>query len=654
MTEPRRPPYPYGTWPSPIAPQMLAIDGASLGDPRLHDGVAYWIERRPVEGGRGVIMRGTPDASAHDVTTAGFNVRSTVHEYGGGAYCVHRGTVHFSNFEDQRLYRQDAGSDPTPITADTGGTHRFADGVVTAEGAWWIGVRERHDLGARVEDVANELVALPTDGTAEPRAIASGRDFYAGPRISPDGTRLLFLTWDLPWMPWDGCELFTASLAPDGTLTGVEHVAGVDGEESIWQPEWSPAGDVVFASDRSGWWNLERIRDGDRRSLHPVEAEFGYPQWVFGERSYGFLDDGRIACQYDLGGRTRLGVLDPETGELLDLDLPHDALEWGPNLVTEGQAIVFGAGSATLPKQIVWLDFSARSIDVLRQATEVPVDEAYLSEPMAIDVPTDDGLTAHAFYYPPVNPDVEAPAEERPPLIVKSHGGPTSNTTSILDLEIQFWTSRGFAVVDVNYGGSTGYGRAYRQRLNGNWGVVDLRDCVNAAKSLADRGEVDGQRLLIRGGSAGGYTTLCALTFEPHVFAAGASYYGIADLVPFATGDTHKFESRYEHTMIGPWPEAEAVYRERSPINHVDQLDTPMLLLQGADDKVVPPSQAEIMVEALRTKGVPFAYLLFEGEGHGFRKAETIVTAAEAELSFFAQVLGIERDDVPTLPIENL
>jgi dipeptidyl aminopeptidase/acylaminoacyl peptidase len=525
---------------------------------------------------------------------------------------------------------------------------------VTADGAWWLGVRERHDVGDRVADVVNELVAIPTDGSASPRILAGGRDFYANARISPDGTRVAFLSWDLPWMPWDGTELSVGAFSADAELTDVRTVAGRDGEESIWEPEWSPGSDLVFASDRSGWWNLEAIRDGERRVLHAAEAEFGAPQWTFGDRSFGFLADGRIACSYDRDGRTRFAVLDPENGELLDLDLPHDALRFGPALAVEGSTIVIVAGSATIPNQVVALDFDARSVEVLKESVSVEIDIEHLSVPRAIEFPTEGGLTAHGLFYAPLNADAEGPSGTVPPLIVLAHGGPTGSTTPLFDLGIQYWTTRGFAVVDVNYGGSTGYGRAYRQRLNGQWGVVDLQDCVNAARYLVNRGEVDGDRLVIRGGSAGGYVTICALTWT-ELFAAGATYFGIADLVPFAEGDTHKFESRYEHTMVGPWPEAEALYRERSPINDVDQLSTPMLVLQGSEDEVVPPAQAELIVAALDARGIPHAYLLYEGEGHGFRRAENIVAAREAELSFYAQILGFEpAGDVPRLAITHL
>jgi dipeptidyl aminopeptidase/acylaminoacyl peptidase len=592
-------------------------------------------------------------ADPSDVTPAGFNLRTMVHEYGGGAYCIADGVAFCSSFDDQRLYRVDPGSSPVAITpAVEARRHRYADGRVTPDGRLWIGVRERHPESARSADVVNELVAVPTDGSAEPAVIAEGRDFYASPRISPDGRRLCFLAWDLPWMPWDGCDLFTATLGPDGSLRDVTHVAGTSGEESIWQPEWSPGGELVFASDRSGWWNLERISAGERQVLHRAEAEFGYPAWVFGGSSYAFLADGRIVCGYDRDGRTHFAVLDPDTGALDELDLPYDA--WRPYLVAEGSTAVLVAGSATIPHQVVRVDVATGETEVLRTSSQVDVDPAYFSVPRSIEFPTEGALTAFALFYPPTSPSFAGPEGERPPLIVMSHGGPTGNASPMFSLEMQFWTTRGFAVCDVNYGGSTGYGRAYRERLNGQWGVVDLQDCLNAARYLVETGEADGERLLITGGSAGGYTTICALTFTD-AFAAGASYFGLADLEAFGDGDTHKFELRYEHTLVGPYPEQAALYRERSPIHYVDRISTPMLVLQGADDEVVPPAQAELIVAALRERRVPHAYILFEGEGHGFRKAENIVRSLEAELSFYLQVLGLEPGDrLPTLEIEHL
>jgi dipeptidyl aminopeptidase/acylaminoacyl peptidase len=644
---------PYGAWSSPITPAMLATSRVRLSQTWFEDGSVYWLEGRPAEGGRNVLCRGDAFSSPADLTPEGFNVRTKVHEYGGGAYTVDRGVVYFSNFADQRLYRHEPGAgDPVAITPETGGAHRYADGRLAADGRTWVGVRERHD-GPGPEEVVNEIVTMPTDGAGEIGTIVGGRDFFSNPRISRDGMRLAWLCWDLPWMPWDGCELFVGDLAADGSVSNARLVAGASGSESIWQPEWSPSGDLHWVSDRTGWWNLEAEIGGERRSLCAREAEFGWPQWVFGGSSYAFLDDGRIVCHWQSRGVQHTAVLDPQSGELVDLDVPHTAVSY-PALRASGTHVVFVAGGPTIPEQVVMLDFQSRSVDVLRDSRDGELDEGLLSEAEQIEFPTEDGLTAFAHVYAPRNAAFDGPRDERAPLIVISHGGPTSESTPAFNPEIQFWTSRGFAVVDVNYGGSTGFGRVYRQRLNGAWGLTDTHDCINAARFLVERGDVDGSRLLIRGGSAGGYTTLCALTFHD-VFAAGASYYGLADLEPFMRGGTHKFESRYLVSLVGPYPEAIDVYRARSPIHSVDLLSCPMLLLQGAEDEVVPPAQAEIMVEALERKGLPYAYLLFEGEQHGFRMAEAIQRAAEAELSFYSQILGFEPGDpIPELEITNL
>ena len=642
---------PFGTWRSPISAEMVSIGGVTLSQPRLENGSVYWQESRPSEGGRSVLMLAAPFSETFEVTPPGFNIRTTVHEYGGGAYLIHRGTAFFSNFADQRLYRQEVGADPLAITAESGGRDRYADGRITPDGRWLICVRERHPDPDDPSGVTNELVAIPPDGSAQPLIIRSGRDFYSSPGISPDGSMLCWLEWDLPWMPWDGCEVYVADLADDATLQHARQVAGRAGEESIFQPAWSPAGDLHFVSDRTGWWNLYRERDGQVEALHPAEAEFGWPQWVFGMSAYGFLGDGRIACLWERDGVQHVALLDPESGELIDLDVPQTAIR--PSLDVDGDRVAFVGGGPSIPDQVVLLDVTARSIDVLRSSSSVDVDEGYLSVPHQIEFPTEGGVSAFAHFYPPRNRDAAGPDGERPPLIVMSHGGPTSEATPAFSLDMQFWTSRGFAVVDVNYGGSTGFGRAFRQRLNGNWGIVDTADCIAAARWLAEQGEVDGDRLLITGGSAGGYTTLCALTMHDG-FAAGTSYFGLADLESFVTGGTHKFESRYLFTLVGPYPEEAQRYWSRSPINFTDGISCPMLLLQGDEDRVVPPAQAEIMVEALKRKGLPYAYLLFEGEQHGFRKAESNRRALESELSFYAQVLGFERDDVPALQIENL
>ncbi len=641
---------PRGSWRSPISAGMLATSAVWLSEVWVEDGVTYWLETRPTEGGRLVVVCGGPSTAPADVTPEGFNARTKVHEYGGGSYFVHQGTVFFSNFDDQRLYRQDVGALPIPITPEppAPGSIRYADGRVVPDGRVAIAVRERHEDGG----VFNELVAFLTDGSAEPRIVAGGRDFYSFPRISPDGRLLAWTCWDHPQMPWDGTELWVADLTEGGRVEGARLVAGSP-SESIFQPGWSPDGILHFVSDRTGWWNLYRERDGETLALRPMEAEFGTPQWVFGLSLHAFLADGRIACIYWRNGESRLAMLDGATGEMLDLDLPYSSCR-AETIAADGSRIAFVAGSATIPPQVVTLDFATRSVDVLRESERVVVDEGYLSVPQAIEFPTEGGLTAHALFYLPANRDFAAPQGEKPPLIVMSHGGPTSAVTAEFDLHKQFFTSRGFAVVDVNYGGSAGYGREYRDRLKGTWGVVDVMDCINAAKFLAARGEVDGERLAIRGGSAGGYTTLCALAFHDD-FAAGASHFGLANIEDFATGGTHKFESRYLESLVGRYPEKADVYRARSPVHFADMISCPVILFQGLEDDVVPPAQAEIMVEALGAKGLPYAYLAFEGEQHGFRKAENIERTYGAELFFYAWVFGFELPDVvEPVEIHNL
>jgi dipeptidyl aminopeptidase/acylaminoacyl peptidase len=649
---------PYGSWPSPISAAMVAGDTVGLSAPRLEQGVAYWHESRPNEGGRIVVVRAAPFAEPEDVTPAGFNVRTRVHEYGGGASWLRGDTVFFTNFSDQRLYRQDGvGQAPVPITPDTDARHRYADGRAIPGTDLLVCVRERHEPDG---EVVNELVVLPDDGSADPSILAAGHDFFCAPRPSPDGRWLAYVCWDHPNMPWDGTELVVAELA-ERALNAPFVVAG-GARESAQQPVWETTGALHLVSDRTGWWNLYRADpDGPGgaprtvTALHPMDADFGFPQWVFGLATYGFLDDGRIACGYVREGWLHHGVLDADSGELLDLDLalvgaPHGV----PTIAVEGTRILTDAGGSDTPQTITSLDFGARSVDVLRSSAELAFDASYVSTPEHVSIPTSDGSTAYAFVYPPTNPDVSPPEDELPPLLVQVHGGPTGAASPMLDLSVQYFTSRGFAVADVDYRGSTGYGREYRDALLGAWGIVDVADCVDVARVLADRGEVDGDRLTISGGSAGGYVALCALTFHAGVFAAGASYFGIADLEALAQ-DTHKFESRYTDRLVAPYPEQRDVYRARSPIHFTDRLSSPLLILQGLEDEVVPPSQAEMMAAALREKGLAYAYLAFEGEQHGFRKTDSLVRSLEAELSFYGQVLGFEpAGGLPRLEVENL
>ena len=639
----------YGAWRSPITAHMVAAGQVGVSEPHPEPGALYWLELRPSEGGRSVLVRATEDGRILDVTPPGTNVRTRVHEYGGGAFRVQGETVFFSNFEDQRLYRLDGAGEPRPITPEPPepAAHRYADGRLTPDGRWFVCVRERHERG----EPANELVATPADGSGDPRIIASGHDFFSNPRPSPDGRRLAWLSWDHPRMPWDGCELWVAELSADGALGQPRLVAGGPGE-SIFQPDWSPEGVLHFVSDRTGWWNLYRHVDGRVEALAPREEEFGAPAWLFDMSTYAFLPGDRIACLHGFAHETRLGVLDPATGRIDELDLPYTA--YRSSLESDGTRLAFVGSSGTEPASVVMVDTRDGSRKVLRRVLDLDVDLGHVSEPRDIEFPTEGGLTAHALFYPPANRDATEPPVERPPLIVLSHGGPTAQSTPEFVLSNQFWTSRGFAVVDVNYGGSTGYGRAYRQRLNQNWGVVDVADCVNAARWLADQGEVDGGRMAIRGGSAGGYCTLCALTFFPGVFGAGASYFGIGDLETFVK-DTHKYESRYLDTLVGPYPEAKDVYRARSPANFVDRIACPVILFQGLEDLVVPPNQAEDMIRALEAKGLPYAYIPFEGEQHGFRRAETIRRSLEAELYFYGKVLGFEpADPIEPVDIKNL
>jgi dipeptidyl aminopeptidase/acylaminoacyl peptidase len=634
----------FGSWRSPISSDLIVRGVVGLGQIVLDDRDVYWMESRPGEGGRSVVVLRTPDGRTEDVTPQPFNARTRVHEYGGGDFAVHDGTVYFSNFADQRIYRRAPGGEPQPLTPEN--SRRYADMVVDPDRRSLIAVREDHSTPAN--EPVNEIVGIDLDA-GEERVLVSGNDFYSSPRLSPDGRRLAWLTWNHPNMPWDGTELMVCDLGADGSPENVEQVAGGQ-DESIFQPEWSPDGNLHFVSDRTGWWNL--YREGRAEPLCEREAEFGLPQWVFGMSTYAFVSPGRVVCSYTEHGSSRLAILDTETGELDPLETPYSSIASVCADEAAGR-IVFRGSSPTEPACIVRLDPSTGEHEVLRRSGDLEIDSGYLSVPEPVEFPTEKDRTAYAFFYPPKNQDYAAPDGELPPLLVMSHGGPTAATTTALDPEIQYWTSRGIAVLDVNYGGSTGYGREYRRRLDGMWGVVDVEDCANGASYLAERGLADGRRLMITGGSAGGYTTLCALTFTD-AFAAGASHFGVSDVEALAR-ETHKFESRYLDRLIGPYPERADLYRERSPIHFTDLLSCPVIFFQGLEDEVVPPSQAETMFEALRVKGLPVSYVPFEGEQHGFRRAENIKRALDGELYFYSRVFGFElADPVEPVPIENV
>jgi dipeptidyl aminopeptidase/acylaminoacyl peptidase len=642
---------PYGSWTSPIDLDLVSREsgvGFSYFDADSHG--IYWLESRPQENGRTALVFRPHGGEPEDVIPADFNVRTRVHEYGGGAWFRHGEVIFCSNFDDSRLYRiEQPGAEPAPITPepDEPNAVRYADGQVFADGSLIVCVRETHGAG----EPKNELVVLPTDGSAAPRVIATGRDFYAAPRPSPDGKSLAWLAWDHPHMPFECTDLCIGDLGDDGTLSSERRVAGST-EESIFQPVWSPEGELHFVSDRTGWWNLYVERDGEVHELTSEEGELGYPHWVFNLTRYAFLADGRIACVFTRQAIDSLELFDPRTGALETVDL-GDTSFFSQSLASHDGLIVFSAASPRGPSELTTLDVKSGERTVLRRSGELEVDARYLSVAEPIEFKGYEGLPSYGFYYPPTNPDFSGPDDELPPLIVSVHGGPTAHVSTALDLYVQYFTSRGIAVVDLNYGGSTGYGREYRDRLRGQWGVVDVEDSAASVRFLAERGDIDADRVEITGGSAGGYTTLLALAVRDE-FAAGASYFGVADLVTFHE-DTHKFESHYDEYLVGPWPEAIDLYRERSPVNHADSISRPLLLLQGLDDKVVPPSQSEQIVEALARRGIPHAYIAFEGEGHGFRKAENTRRALAAHFSFLAQVFGFEpAEEIEPIQIEHL
>ncbi len=635
---------PHGAWKSPITPDLVAAAALSFGQIAVDGGDIYWIEHRPAEGGRHVIVRRAATGTTADVTPPPFNARTRVHEYGGGAFTVHDGVVYFSNYADQRLYRRRLGRSPEPITpADA---FRYADTVVDYHRDRLLCIREDHTVPQR--PAVNTVVGINLQDENAGTILIHGNDFYASPRISPDGSQLAWLTWRHPNMPWDGTELWVGGMGPDGVVVRRQRVAGGP-EESIFQPEWSPDGTLHFVSDRTGWWNLYRWKTGVVVPLCKMDAEFGRAQWLLGMSTYAFESADQILCTYNSGGRWLVGRLDAGTGTLEPLELPYTDLL--PSMRVAGTQAVLGASSPSQAVAIVRLDLPTGQPTVLRQSPVSVAEPAWLSQPRAIEFQTKGGLTAHGIFYPPKNPDYTPPARKRPPLLVMAHGGPTGAASTAFSPAIQFWTSRGFAVLDVNYGGSTNYGRAYRQRLNGMWGIVDVDDCVNGAEHLVRQRLVDPERLAIRGGSAGGYTTLAAIAFKD-VFRAGAAYYGISDLEVFAK-ETHKFESRYLDRLVGPYPQHRDRYVARSPIHQ--RLSCPVIFFQGLEDAVVPPNESERMYQALRDKGVATAYLAFEGEQHGFRRADTIRRCLEAELYFYARVFGIElADPVDPVPIDNL
>lgn len=623
---------PYGSWKSPISSDLIVAESVGLVDILLDAGDVYWIEARPRERGRHVVVRKAASASPTDVVPQDFNARTRVHEYGGGAVALGPGAVYASRFEDQRLYRCTPGIDPiavTPAPADGESALRFANGFIDVRRNLWIGVREDHcDRGA---EAANTLVSIDLARGGAGRVLVQGSDFYSSPRLSPDGNTLAWISWKHPSMPWTGTELWTGSFDGERVMNPIRIAGGV--AEAVVQPEWSASGSLYFVSDRNNWWNLYRWRAGATVALHALDAEFARPPWEFGMSGYALAGGERLVCSYCQNGFWKLAILDADTLQWTPLDLPYTEFD---HLRSDGNRAVFRAASPTEPRSIVALDLGTGAYEVLRRSTAVAenaVLRPFLSKPEALAFPTEKGESAYGLYYPPHNPEYSAPQTEKPPLLVKCHGGPTAAASTALDLTIHFWTSRGIAVLDVNYGGSSGFGREYRERLDLQWGIVDVDDCVNGAKYLATQGGADPHRTVMSGGSAGGYTTLAALSFRDF-FRAGASLYGISDLAALAR-DTHKFESRYMYRLVGPYPRDAATYTARSPAFHAANVDVPVIFFQGSDDRVVPPDQTEMMVDALRKRGIPVGYLLFSGEGHGFRQAENIKRALDSQLYFF-------------------
>jgi dipeptidyl aminopeptidase/acylaminoacyl peptidase len=635
---------PYGSWPTRITSELVVAQAVRVYDAKADGADLIWSEARPAEGGRTTLVRRGADGDTTELLSRKANARTAVHEYGGGAWWVRDGVLWYAEWADQRLYRRDPDSgEATALTPepDVPKGDRFADGDVSPDGHWIACVREHHPRGGGVVDVRNEIVRLAAHEPSTPEVLVSGPDFASSPRWSPDGRRLCWVQWEHPNMPWDSTTLYVRTEGSDP-----EVVAGTAGE-SVVEPRWAQDGSLLFISDRTGWWNIYRWDPdgGEVGQVTDLEAEVALPQWVLGGSRYALLDGGTIVLAQSRGGFDRISARLPD-GTIKDLDLPFTSVR---SLRRAGpDQVVLVAAEPTAEGSVVRITITSGGdldgVDTVqppRDLSALGVASGFISVPEEVELPSAQGRTTYALIYEPASPDVTGPDDELPPLLVDVHGGPTAAAGAELDLEIQYWTSRGFVVACVNYGGSTGYGREYRDLLQGTWGVVDVEDSIAVARWLADQGRVDPRRMAIRGGSAGGYTTLAALVAEDNPFSAGGDYFGVADLEAM-TIDTHKFESRYLDGLIAPYPEGQELYRERSPISHIDRFSQPLIVLQGLEDEVVPPNQATMIVDALQAKRVPVAYLPFEGEQHGFRRQENIRRALDGELSFYSQIFGFE------------
>lgn len=619
---------PYGRWESPISAAMVAEQGLSFGELVTAGDIVYWIERRPDEGGRNAIVRFADDARL-DIVPAAFNARNRVHEYGGGDIAPGHDGVYFTNYADQRLYRTVPGQDPVAISPE--GSWRFADCVTDEQHPRLICVGEDH--GGGEGEPRNVLVAVPMNG-GEVTELASGSDFVAAPRIDPSGRKLAWITWDHPNMPWDRTTLWLGDLASDGSLQNRRQVAT---GASILQPQWGSDGTLYYVSDESGWWNIQMFDGKTSRAVHRTEADFADPAWLFNYSNYAILDDGTIIAVMTDKAQDRLVRIDRANGKVTAIETPFARIGYVRPLGKT--AVVFVGAGMREPAEVVRFDAATGKFETLARAGQREIGAEWISTARAITVPVGEGEVTHAFYYPPQNPNLMAPEGTLPPLVVSAHGGPTGHSDAAWSLAVQFWTSRGFAYLDVNYRGSSGFGREYRDKLKGQWGIVDIEDVVKAARFAAEEGLADPEKLIIRGGSAGGFVVLAAHAFHD-VFATGANYFGVSDLEALAR-DTHKFESRYLDSLVGPYPERADLYKARSPINHLDGFTRPLIILQGLDDRIVPPNQSDMIVDALGERGITVEYLTFEGEGHGFRRPENRIRSLEAELDFYTRVLGL-------------
>lgn len=638
---------PFGAWESPISASEIAAGGTSLQALSASGDSVYLIESRPSEMGRQVLLRLPSRGDFSECTPSNFNTRTRVHEYGGGEYWVHEGVIFAVSFSDQRVYRiDDEESEPVAITprSEIANSLRYANGTVSSDGSTIYCVQENH---LDPEHILNQIVCFPSDGSIDPRVIFSGTDFVSSPKISPDGLTLTWLSWDHPNMPWDGTQLHMAQINSDGGLSNRKLIAG-GSEESITQPTWSPDGVLHFISDRSGWWNLYFFENEEITRLVELDADFAGPDWQFGFSSYDFMADSSVICTYKDRDRDILIKVGREDSVPEKIQNDYSSIS---DVSVLNDVIYFIGSSPVVPAELVSISLAENTINTLRQSREATIDASFISEAEFIEFDTTESAKSFALFYPPKHAHSQGAPDEKPPLLVMSHGGPTSATSTSYNLAIQYWTSRGIAVVDVNYRGSSGFGRAYRNALRNQWGVFDTADCIAAARFLEQRGDVDGSRMAIRGGSAGGYTTLCALTFHD-VFQAGASYYGVADAEILAT-ETHKFESRYLDQLMGPYPAARDVYVSRSPIHYADQIRAAVIVFQGLEDQIVPPAQAELMVDGLVQNKLPHVYMTFRGEQHGFRQAANIIKTLESELSFYGQILGFSPPGISPIEIVN-